>query len=607
MAGTACLTCAAPCFGIAAAGCAQPEPAPRHVRIHDIQGPGHLSPLRGLSVADVSGVVTAVHDQGLWLQDTKPDNKADTSEGIYVYLADSPGVDVGDTVTVSGTVAEVRAGDSDSDNLTVTQLTRPKLSRTGSAELPSPIRLGSGGTQLPEQVYATATGDGPVDLERGARFDHGRNAVDAMETLEGMRVEIGDSRVLAPLGDQLPVWPAAQLPDELRTDRGSILEGSGGFDIADTGRVILDDTLAALPKATTGDSVSGPIDGVWHYAGGNYTLLPTATPGLRPGGLQPQTATRAQPYELSVASLVAEGLSGDATPSTVNAYAALITQNLRRPDIVVISGVADDSGKRDDETVSAANTFGALIAALNAGGEPRYDYRQIDPDDNADSVVPGANPRTGFLFRPDRARFVDRPGATAENATTVTTEQGRARLNHSPGRVAANSNAFDAARKAVVGEFDINGAPLFVIGVDLLGPVEVNADSPRFGRYQPPKTPAQRQRVAQAQAVHAFAKRLGDVSETARVVALGPVYGGLDSQQVQALTKDQLLRPGAMQLGQQQRYSCLRDGLAALADGAFTSPNVGSVGYQIVHTSAEFAVRVTDHDPQLVRIRASAR
>ncbi len=379
-----------------------------------------------------------------------------------------------------------------------------------------------------------------------------------------------------------------------------MLEGADG---ASTGRVVLDDTLSELPNASTGDTLSGSITGVWHYAGGNYALLPTATPQARPSGLRAQTATMAAASELSIAALDAEGLSTDSSGSTGAEFAALITQNLRRPDIVVLTGVGDDSGERDDGVGRAAKTFDALRAAVSADGGPRYDYRQIDPDSDADSSVPGDNPRTGFLFRPDRARFIDRPGATADSTTTVTAAQGRAELNHSPGRVAPADSAFDDTRKVIVGEFDVNGAPLFVVGLDL---VARDAASPRFGRYQPPRTPSQRQRVAQAEAVHDFARRLGEASPTARVVTVGTVHDDTDSKPVRALTTDGVLRAAAVTLPERQRYSPLEDGLATLPDQAFTSPNVGSVGYQIVHTSAEFSDRITDRDPQLLRIRASA-
>jgi len=46
-----------------------------------------------------------------------------------------------------------------------------------------------------------------------------------------------------------------------------------------------------------------------------------------------------------------------------------------------------------------------------------YQYRQIDPVNNADGGAPGGNIRVGFLFRTDRGlEFFDRPGEVTQSA-----------------------------------------------------------------------------------------------------------------------------------------------------------------------------------------------
>ena len=87
-----------------------PPPLPPLVRIHDIQGDGHLSSLAGTAVR-APGVVTAVRAfgsaRGFWMQDPEPDALAATSEGIFVFTASTtPAVQPGDAVTVTGTVTE---------------------------------------------------------------------------------------------------------------------------------------------------------------------------------------------------------------------------------------------------------------------------------------------------------------------------------------------------------------------------------------------------------------------------------------------------------------------------------------------------------------------
>ena len=89
-----------------------------------------------------------------------------------------------------------------------------------------------------------------------------------------------------------------------------------------------------------------------------------------------------------------------------------------------------------------------------AGG-PSYAFRQIDPVNNADGGAPGANIRVGLLYRTDQADlgFVDRPGGTSTNNTSVVVPKNQPQLTFSPGRLGTDSTAFDATRKPLVGEF----------------------------------------------------------------------------------------------------------------------------------------------------------
>ena len=89
-----------------------PPPTATEEFIHDVQGPGLSSPLEGQQVI-VEGVVTSDQQDGdfngFFMQEEDADHDADpaTSEGIFIF-DDGFGVDVnvGDTVTVEGTVVE---------------------------------------------------------------------------------------------------------------------------------------------------------------------------------------------------------------------------------------------------------------------------------------------------------------------------------------------------------------------------------------------------------------------------------------------------------------------------------------------------------------------
>src|SRR5215212_3406715 len=105
-----------PCSGPGPVGPTEPAGS---IRIRDIQGRSHLSPVAGDSVVDVPGVVTGVGGTFFWMQDPQPDADAATAEGILVFLNARPDVYPGDAVLVSGRVDEVRL-DHDPQNLTLT-------------------------------------------------------------------------------------------------------------------------------------------------------------------------------------------------------------------------------------------------------------------------------------------------------------------------------------------------------------------------------------------------------------------------------------------------------------------------------------------------------
>jgi predicted extracellular nuclease len=97
-------------------------PAPP-LRIHEIQGAGHLSPKTGVNVNGVEGVVTLKTSNGFFMQDPQPDSDPATSEGIFVFGSRSAGlVAVGDLVRVNGQARVPRLGQRGDDQLPVTEI-----------------------------------------------------------------------------------------------------------------------------------------------------------------------------------------------------------------------------------------------------------------------------------------------------------------------------------------------------------------------------------------------------------------------------------------------------------------------------------------------------
>jgi predicted extracellular nuclease len=103
-----------------------PPPVATQEKIHDVQGPGLSSPLEGQQVI-VEGVVTSDQQDGdfngWFMQEEDADHDADpaTSEGIFIFEGgNTVEVNVGDVVSVEGTVVEFSGETQITDVLDVT-------------------------------------------------------------------------------------------------------------------------------------------------------------------------------------------------------------------------------------------------------------------------------------------------------------------------------------------------------------------------------------------------------------------------------------------------------------------------------------------------------
>ncbi|TYB47048.1 endonuclease/exonuclease/phosphatase [Actinomadura chibensis] len=590
---------------------AAPAP-PRTVRIRDVQGAAHLSPLTGSAVAGVPGVVTAVTGNGFWMQDPRPDRSDATSEGVFVFTRTRPGAAVGDAVRVDGRVAEFRPGGAASRGLTRTEIDASATAVTArGVPLPAPVVLGPGGRRPPGRVV-----DGPRgDVEKGGALDPRRAALDFYESLEGMRVEVRDAVAAGPSrAGEVPVLPAAGAGAGPRTARGGVPVRDGG---ANPARIVLDDALAPLPAMDVGDRLPGPNGGVLDYAFGDYHLLLTATPRRAAAG-PPRETTRAQrPGELAVGTVGLGGLNPDSPPDRFAALAADIVDGLRSPDLVVAGGLGDNSGPDDDGTVAADQTVAQLITAISAAGGPAYDWRSVTPRDNADGGAEGDNRRLGFLFRADRGlAFVDRPAPAeplpadpppagpdpAVTPVAAVRRDGAAALSLSPGRIAPGDPAWAGARKPLAGELRWRGRPLIVIANQWYP--RTADDDPAFGRRQPPSRPTAWRREAQARVVAGFVRSVRRADPNAMVIVAGELNDAEASAPVRTLTSGTGLTDLPAGLPAGDRYTAVTPGGSETLDHVLLSPALRERPHEfdIVHRAAEFADRADDHDPTVVRI-----
>ncbi|WP_432950373.1 lamin tail domain-containing protein [Kribbella sp. CA-253562] len=578
---------------------APPAEDPLPAKIHDIQGAAHLSPLRGKLVGDVSGVVTAKSGNGFWFQDTQPDADPATSEGLFVFTSSAPTVAVGDAVSVQGTVTEFRPGGSGgSDNLTTTELTNATVTVvTSGNSVPAPTIVGPGGRVPPSTVIDD---DSAGDVETTGTFQPATDGLDFWESLEGMWLGIDKPEVTGPTSSfrELSVVPAGS---GLRTIRGGIVLRETD---SNPERVLLDDVLAPIPDAKTGDTLAGTVTGVLDYGFGNFKFLVTQTPTVVDGGLQREKTRPSSPLQVSVATFNVENLDPADGVEKFDGLAQAVVRNLASPDILGLEEVQDNDGAANSGTTAADVTLNTLVAAIQRAGGPKYAWRQIDPVDGQEGGEPGGNIRVAFLYRTDRpVKFVDRAGGGSTTATTITTDRfGRPHLSASPGRVDPANPAWEAARVPLAGEFTWHGQSLFVVVNHFSSK---GGDDPLWGRIQPPVQSSTVKRHLQAQSVRTFVDQILAKDRGANVIVLGDINDFEFST-----TTDILVGSGRTSLidlprtlPADERYSYVFEGNSQILDQILMSRNLQPASsYDVVHMNAEFPDQISDHDPQVVRV-----
>ncbi|MFE9247398.1 endonuclease/exonuclease/phosphatase family protein [Streptomyces sp. NPDC007088] len=571
--------------------------------IHTIQGDTRTSPYAGERVTGVTGVVTGVRtsgSRGFWLQETAPDDNPATSEGIYVFTSSVPKVAVGDAVRVDGNVVEYVPGGAASGNQSVTEIEKPTVTVVSSGDkVPAPVRITG------DSVPAAYTPKGKADAGGSVNWLKLRPstyATDYYESLEGMNVRIGTSRVVGATDPYAELWVTVK-PEENPTRRGGTLYGA--YAAQNAGRLQVQQLAPVaqqpFPVANVGDRLQGITEGPLDFNQyGGYTIAATTVGTVRDGGLKRETTRRQKDGELAVATYNVENLDPGDPQAKFDALAQGVVTHLSSPDIVSIEEVQDDNGATDDGTVSAEQTLRKFTDAIVAAGGPRYAWRGIDPENDKDGGEPGGNIRQVFLYNPQRVSFTDRAGGDASTATAVVERGGAPALSASPGRVDPANPAWDNSRKPLAGEFTFRGKPVFVVANHFNSK---GGDQPLTAAQQPPARSSEEQRHAQAGAVNAFVKQLTALDRKARVVVLGDLNDFEFSGTAKLLTQGGVLRSGIAQLPAAERYTYVYQGNSQVLDQILLSRGIASFDYDSVHINAEFAEQNSDHDPQVVRFQ----
>ncbi|MFH8987559.1 endonuclease/exonuclease/phosphatase family protein [Streptomyces sp. NPDC017940] len=591
----------------ATAGASTASPAspasPDQVRVHDIQGGTRLSPLAGQQVDGVPGIVTGVRaygSKGFWIQDVRGDGDRATSEAVFVYTGATPTVRTGDAVRVSGTVTEYVPGGASSGNQSLTQITKPTVTVESSGNaLPAPVTVSA--RSVPG-AYAPA-GDPAADNSVNALPLKPRSyALDLYESLEGMNVRIGSSRVVGATDPHAELWVTVK-PQERPTRRGGALYGS--YAAQNTGRLQVQQ-LAPLserpfPKADVGDVLTGGAEGPLDFNQyGGYTLVARELGAVKGKGLERERTRPQRAGELAVATYNVENLDPGDPQAKFDALASAVVTNLAAPDIVALEEIQDDNGPKNDGTVTAGQTLRKFTDAIVAAGGPRYSWRTVDPENNKDGGEPGGNIRQVFLFNAERVSFTDRGAGDATTATGVVRNGKRAALTHSPGRIAPADAAWANSRKPLAGEFSFRGRTVFVVANHF---ASKGGDESLTSHHQPPVRSSEARRVQQAEAVNSFVREIRGVQKDADVLVVGDINDFEFSATTKALEAGGTLRAGVKSLPRSERYSYVFQGNSQVLDQILVSPGVGRYHYDSVHVNAEFAEQNSDHDPQVVRFR----
>ncbi|MGF1535409.1 MAG: endonuclease [Elainellaceae cyanobacterium] len=576
-----------------------PAAAQTVVRIHDIQGAAHTSPLAGETVSEVRGIVTSVKDKGFYLQDPVPDDDEATSEGIFVFTKTVPAagetlINEGDLLLVSGRVIEFTPGGQNSNNLSTTQIDATAADSllvvsTGNP-LPAATVIGEGGRIPPNQV---------IEDDNFSSFDPDVEGMDFYESLEAMRVQVNDAVAVSERDRFGQIFVVGD-----RGANASVVAKNGGLVIQandfNPERILIDNQVGRTPRVHVGDRFTGPIVGVMDYGFSSYRLRTTQPlpEDVASETLPERTGLTATADQLTVATFNVENLDpGD--NQRFGPLASIVVEHLKSPDILALVEVQDNDGPTDSSVTAADETYARLISAIETAGGPKYRFIDVPPQDDKDGGQPGGNIRVGFLYG-DRVSLADAPKGSATDNASVTRSGSGVHLAQNPSRIGVGKRGFENARKSAVAEFEFNGQPIFVVANHFKSK---RGDGPLFGKKQPPERVTETQRLNQAKAVHEFVETLLDADARANIVVLGDLNDYAFSSPVQVLEGNVLQNLDSF-LPVNDRYTALFEGNLQALDHILASQHLlfeGNAEIDIVHVSVGLPNGLSDHDPLVSR------
>ncbi|MGI4732680.1 MAG: M10 family metallopeptidase C-terminal domain-containing protein, partial [Janthinobacterium lividum] len=549
--------------------------------IYDIQGLGHRSPFTGQSVS-TGGIVTAVKTNGFYLQDPTGDGNVGTSDAVFVVTSGAPTVQVGNAISLTGTVTEYSTA---ANYLSITELTSPTAITVTAPSVALPAAV----------VIATDGADGHrapptsvIDDDNFHSYDPTTDGIDFYESLEGMRVTVKQPLVVAntdATGETFVVASGGVGATGLNDRNGETI--SAGDNNPETIKIY--EGASAAGAHSQGD-VLNDVTGTLTYYAGRYELDPTApvTVATDVAPLPRETTTLVgDAGHLSYASFNIENFSPrdqdydaplNATVKVQELTTEIITA-LHSPNVIGLQEVQDDDGEGTGTDLSGTQNVQRLIDSIAAAGGPTYKYLEVAPTaTNISGGAPDGNIRNGFLYDPTKVSYVD-------GSLHVLTDA-----------------AFNGTRKPLVADFTFNGQT--VTAIDTHSTSRGGSD-PLFGTDQPPVAAGDAARTAQATAIKSYVDGVLTSDPGHQFVVNGDFNGFPYENALQALAAGGTLDNLYDKLPVQERYSYYFDGYYQAFDNILVSGALNaSSTFDIVHYNAGFTdgLSVTDHDQAIAEI-----
>ncbi len=532
-------------------------------------------------VVTTQGIVTLVLEDRFWIQ--SPD--ANSRAGLLVLTESKPPVRRGDRVAVRGTLQHFVPENRPSD-LGVTRLVGANLEViTSNNALPEAVAIGPDGLTIPS-VIAPSVSESELQPDQ--------NAIDFWTALLGMRVSLPTTQVVGPGNRFLETWVIASDEHRNRGAYGTVAARPADFNAE---RILIQSNPLLAPTfpdpARVGDQLA-PVTGVVDYRFGNFRIVAEHAVRRIPHApsLIVNTLTGDKNH-LLIASYNVENLNpwvedfgrvrsardvddaiGSGRMAEIARHIALL---MNAPDIVGLQEIQDGDGAEDSALVSADRTLRALTNAIVDAGGPRYDWIDLPPEPKADGGQPGGNIRNVFLYNPERVDLI------ADSTRRL------------------DGPAFVNSRKSLVAEFAFNGQAVVVINNHF---ASKGGSDPLFGSRQPPIEGDADQRLAQAQAVIAFAATLMP-QKGERLIVLGDLNDHWFSKPLGALTSDSavplvnLIDSKALN----ERFTYVFQGNAQAIDHILVSEALkASTQLGLLPINSLDPRQAADHDPLVARL-----